>query len=238
VYVVGAHKPHVPLIKAAARSCINPNVWWQRRAWIPGTLANYRSHAHLFKDAHQPNRRLFAAKGLRMVNPLCPSPGPLSAPPPRLSWDDKWLLFKRLRRPGFRRLLTDLQHAEDGLHRLRQAGSLRGVSRDLRLIIFLDTARSQVAVREAYHRHVPTIALVNTVADPEMVTYPILARDSHPGFTRFFLEWLVKVANAAPGAAPRELAALRAQFDQHASNTAAAVETSTPVELLKSDAAP
>jgi hypothetical protein len=27
------------------------------------------------------------------------------------------------------------------------------------------------------------------------VTYPVLARDFSPGFTHFFLDWIVKVAN-------------------------------------------
>lgn len=34
------------------------------------------------------------------------------------------------------------------------------------------------------------------------VTYPVLARDFHPGFVHFFLDWIVKVANAAPNRAP------------------------------------
>lgn len=51
--------------------------------------------------------RLFAAKGLRMVNPLLPRdadtgkigpPPPLQAPVPRLSHEDKWLLYRRTRR--------------------------------------------------------------------------------------------------------------------------------------------
>lgn len=53
-------------------------------------------------------RRLFAAKGYRMVNPLLPRANdgtgpvgalpPLQTPVPRLSNDDKWLLYRRLRR--------------------------------------------------------------------------------------------------------------------------------------------
>jgi hypothetical protein len=30
------------------------------------------------------------------------------------------------------------------------------------------------------------------------VTYPVLARDFSPNFIHFFLDWIVKVANAAP----------------------------------------
>lgn len=61
--------------------------------------------------------RLFAAKGYRMVNPLCPEPPPATAPLPRLSWDDKWLLYKRTRRPGYRQLLEELVETEDKLHK-------------------------------------------------------------------------------------------------------------------------
>jgi hypothetical protein len=49
--------------------------------------------------------RLFAAKGYSMVNPLLPRDDSgrmalplLQAPVPRLSQDDKWLLFKRSRK--------------------------------------------------------------------------------------------------------------------------------------------
>jgi hypothetical protein len=54
-----------------------------------------------------PPPRLFAAKGLRMVNPLLPRdadtgkigpPPPLQTPVPRLSHEDKWLLYRRTRR--------------------------------------------------------------------------------------------------------------------------------------------
>jgi hypothetical protein len=30
------------------------------------------------------------------------------------------------------------------------------------------------------------------------VTYPVLARDSSPQFTHWFLDWIIKVANVAP----------------------------------------
>lgn len=52
-----------------------------------------------------------------MVNPLCPSPPVASAPVPRLSWDDKWLLYRRTRKPGYRQLLEQLLAEEDKLHK-------------------------------------------------------------------------------------------------------------------------
>lgn len=46
-----------PLVKTAALSCINPNVWFDHRTWSPGTLTNFASSRRLFKESHQPNRR-------------------------------------------------------------------------------------------------------------------------------------------------------------------------------------
>jgi ribosomal protein S2 len=61
--------------------------------------------------------------------------------------------------------------------RFKPAGSLRGMPRNLRLMVFLDTTRNTVAIKEAYHRNIPTIAMVNTTKDLSMITYPVLARD-------------------------------------------------------------
>jgi ribosomal protein S2 len=57
VYVVENNQLLRPLIKTAALSCINPNVWFDHRTWSPGTLTNYASSRRLFKESHQPNRR-------------------------------------------------------------------------------------------------------------------------------------------------------------------------------------
>jgi hypothetical protein len=51
-------------------------------------------------------------KGVRMVNPHCPETPPL----PRLSWADKWALYARANRPGYRGLLEDVLQAEQGMH--------------------------------------------------------------------------------------------------------------------------
>eukprot|EP00775_Hariotina_reticulata_P001546 gene1546-1885_t len=149
-----------------------------------------------------------------MVNPLCPEPPLTKGSLPRLTWQDKWLLYRRSRSPGFRQLLEDLLDVEDGLYRFKPAGSLRGVPRDLSLMVFLDSTKNAVAIKEAFHRNIPTIALVNTVNDMSQVTYPVLARDFSPDFVHFFLDWIVKVANVAPGRAPQlrqELLAAEAQ---------------------------
>jgi hypothetical protein len=57
VYVVENNQKLQPLVKTAALSCINPNVWFDHRTWSPGTLTNFASSRRLFKESHQPNRR-------------------------------------------------------------------------------------------------------------------------------------------------------------------------------------
>jgi len=57
VYVVENNNLLRPLVKTAALSCINPNVWFDHRTWSPGTLTNYASSKRLFRESHQPNRK-------------------------------------------------------------------------------------------------------------------------------------------------------------------------------------
>ena len=48
-----------------------------------------------------------------MVNPLCPMG---TAPDPRLEWRDKWALYARSHRPGYRALLQAVLAAEQEQH--------------------------------------------------------------------------------------------------------------------------
>lgn len=202
VYVVETNPLLRPLLREAARSCVNPNVWFKETTWSRGMLSNHASHRRLFLPAHQPNRRLFVEKGVRMVNPYCPEPE-LKKPPPRLSWTDKWALHGRSHRPGYRDLLERLVVAEQEQHKLKPPRTLPGRARDLQLMIVMDTTRNAVALQEAAMCGVPTIALASGQVDMSQVTYPVLARDFSPGFSHFFLDLLVKVANVAPP--PREV---------------------------------
>lgn len=59
-------------------------------------------------------------KGVRMVNPHCPQP---RGPPPRLDWRDKWALYARSHRPGYRDLLEAVMTAEHDQHRWGEAGA-------------------------------------------------------------------------------------------------------------------
>lgn len=85
--------------------------------------------------------------------------------------------------------------------RIKPQGSLRGEARHLALMVVLDSTRNTPALREAYQVNIPTIALVNPTRDLSNITYPVLARDFHPGFVHFFLDWLIKVVNVQPGEA-------------------------------------
>ena len=51
----------------------------------------------------------------------------------------------------------------------KPAGSLRGVPSQLQLMVFLDSTKNAVAIKEAYNRNIPTIAIVNTIKDMSQV---------------------------------------------------------------------
>ncbi|KAI8463912.1 MAG: ribosomal protein S2, flavodoxin-like domain-containing protein [Monoraphidium minutum] len=211
VYIVETSPLLRPLLREAARSCVNPNMWFMENSWPRGLITNAASHRRLFLPSHQPNRRLFLEKGLRMVNPHCPEP---RRAPPRLEWRDKWALYTRSDRPGFRGLLQDVLDAEHAQHTLKPPRTLSGRGRSLGLLVVLDTTRNAVALQEAAQRGVPTVALASGQVDMSSVTYPVLARDFSPAFVHFFLDNIVKLANvkapalgAAGGGAAAQAAA-------------------------------
>jgi hypothetical protein len=53
--------------------------------------------------------------------------------------------------------------------RFKPAGSLKGTPQDLQLMIFLDSTRNAVALKEAYNKNIPTIAIVNSAKDMSQV---------------------------------------------------------------------
>ena len=57
MYVLETNPLLRPLLREAARSCINPNMWWMESSWSRGMISNAASHRRLFLPAHQPNRR-------------------------------------------------------------------------------------------------------------------------------------------------------------------------------------
>jgi hypothetical protein len=156
IVVLGSSPTVAPIVRAAAASCLSPNVWFMAEGWRPGALTNHRSHRRLFQpDAHQPARRALREWGLLPANPHVAAAGaqhPGAAPsswslsssgaapaatasatglsaaplPARLSWRDKWALYARAREPGTRALLEALIAREDRAHPLAAPDRPRG----------------------------------------------------------------------------------------------------------------
>jgi ribosomal protein S2 len=53
---------------------------------------------------------------------------------------------------------------------------MRGTPRQLQLLVFLDSTRNAVAIREAYNRNIPTIAVVNTANDMSKVGWVVCTK--------------------------------------------------------------
>lgn len=66
-------------------------------------------------------------------------------------------------------------------------GTLEGYSRLPDVVVVTDTALHATAVREAKVAKIPVIAFVNTDADPELVSYPVLGNNKARGSVEWFL---------------------------------------------------
>ena len=74
-------------------------------------------------------------------------------------------------------------------------------------LIIIDTTREQNAVNEARRLGIPTVAIVDTNADPEIIDYPIPGNDDAIRAIRVMLQKLVDaidrmLGDAAAGRAP------------------------------------
>jgi small subunit ribosomal protein S2 len=66
-------------------------------------------------------------------------------------------------------------------------------------VVIVDAAREHIAVAEARRLRIPIVALVDTNADPSLITYPIAANDDAIRSIRIILQKLIDpviVANA------------------------------------------
>ncbi|GLC34102.1 hypothetical protein PLESTB_000837600 [Pleodorina starrii] len=223
VLIVNPNPAMRPLLREASYLCLNRNVWFWSRDWVPGALSDTSRAMSAVLDPHycQPNRRLMAARGLALRNPLCP-PGSLEwnrlHPAPKLSEEDvrkleagrKALARQRRERERareHRQALEGLAAARAREAKLLPAGVQPTVGRGghadrLALVVALDLSFGGEAVREAAERKIPTVSLLNGHSDTAAVTYPVYASESHAGFQHFFLEWLLRVVNLPPPAAP------------------------------------
>ena len=70
-------------------------------------------------------------------------------------------------------------------------------------MIVIDTVRESIAIAEARRLNIPTVAIVDTNADPALVTYPIAGNDDAIRAIRVVLQKLVDalVGNSASASA-------------------------------------
>lgn len=200
ILIVNSNSVMKPLMQEAARCCMNPNVWFLHDKWVPGTITNHTNTRALWKPSQQPNRQLFASKKLRMVNVHCPNGDPATAPPLRPTWKDKWRLFDHSQLSDAsakeaEALLVSIMAAERRLAKAQLLGSLTGKMGRIGLMVVLDPSHNHWALREAEQRNIPSISLVAHHKDLSSVTWPVYARDNHPNFQHFFLDWVLKVVN-------------------------------------------
>jgi small subunit ribosomal protein S2 len=66
-------------------------------------------------------------------------------------------------------------------------------------LVVVDTTREQNAVNEARRLNIPTVAIVDTNADPEIIDYPIAGNDDAIRAIRVILQKLVDAIVAASG---------------------------------------
>ncbi len=75
------------------------------------------------------------------------------------------------------------------------------------VLVIIDTTREAIAVAEAQRLRIPTIAVVDTNADPEKVTYPIAGNDDAIRAIRVILQKLVDAIYSASHESAKEEAA-------------------------------
>ncbi|GAX78031.1 hypothetical protein CEUSTIGMA_g5473.t1 [Chlamydomonas eustigma] len=223
IYILNSNPLLQPLLREAALCCINPNVWFMTEPWVSGALsppatgrqaestpsqpqkgkgkkeaaaARKPPSSLLFKQEHQPNRKLLAARGLDMANAHCMEPDVLDQPLPRLQPLDKWKLFAQKRQSLD--LLRSIEALEKQSVKLPLPMMLQGNLSKLRLIVVLDLTHDLEAVEEAHDRNVMSVSLVNAHSDLSRITYPVYAGENHLRFQHFFLDWIIKVVNMPP----------------------------------------
>lgn len=201
VYVLNSNPSLSPLLREAALCCVNPNLWFSGSAWGPGSL-DAGPQSKLFQQQHQPNRKLLAVRGLKMVNPHCTQPIVVNRPPPKLAPLDKWRLFEKRSSgrggPSGKDLLKGVLALEGAATQLPLPRVLTGDAAKLRLIVVLDLTHDLPAVLEAHARGVMTASLVNAHSDLSHITYPVYAGENQLRYQHFLLDWIIKVANVPP----------------------------------------
>jgi small subunit ribosomal protein S2 len=89
----------------------------------------------------------------------------------------------------------------------RNLEGIRTMERLPDALVVIDTTREAIAVAEARRLNIPTVAIVDTNADPDLVTYPIAGNDDAIRAIRVILQKLVDAIYTATHEANKETAA-------------------------------
>ncbi len=87
----------------------------------------------------------------------------------------------------------------DGEKLKRNLEGIRDMQKLPDVIIIVDTTREAIAVAEARRLNIPTIAIVDTNANPELINYPIAGNDDAIRAIRIVLQKLVDAIVTASG---------------------------------------
>lgn len=99
----------------------------------------------------------------------------------------------------------------EGAKLLRNLDGIRNMEKKPDAMVIIDTPREEIAVKEARKLGVPTIAIVDTNADPEVIDYPIAGNDDAIRSIRTILQKMVDaIVSAQSEGAKREEADLAA----------------------------
>jgi small subunit ribosomal protein S2 len=89
----------------------------------------------------------------------------------------------------------------------RNLEGIRTMERLPDALVVIDTTREAIAVAEARRLNIPTVAIVDTNADPDLVTYPIAGNDDAIRAIRVILQKLVDAIYTATHEANKKSAA-------------------------------
>jgi len=97
----------------------------------------------------------------------------------------------------------------DGEKLKRNLEGIRDMQKLPDVIVIIDTQREAIAVAEARRLNIPTVAIVDTNANPELINYPIAGNDDAIRAIRIVLQKLVDaIVSASNEGARREEAAM------------------------------
>jgi small subunit ribosomal protein S2 len=99
----------------------------------------------------------------------------------------------------------------DGEKLKRNLEGIRDMEKLPDVLVVIDTQREEIAVAEARRLNIPTVAIVDTNANPELINYPIAGNDDAIRAIRIVLQKLVDaIVSAGSESSRREEAALAA----------------------------